>query len=253
MLPSRCVDSMYWNAPVPAMPVVGLGGDCVGQECSSRGRRAHDQDNMIENGTRCAGRLRCRSHLAVGDGSIQPVDRVYAWATSVHCVEISIIYSEVGCGRGSECPMRCGYGRRDCVEDTKWSNSETSPLVLPASFLARSGRNKYPNTVLHFWSHVFLHVIESRAADRKNDFDISRRSEGSSALARKLRQLRTTTMVSWEWSGFSSDVDSSSSTSRRSYLLSKARALPRDTATTLPSLAISPLFVVLSSTLVNLI
>eukprot|EP00561_Arcocellulus_cornucervis_P005164 CAMPEP_0185826632 /NCGR_PEP_ID=MMETSP1322-20130828/31644_1 /TAXON_ID=265543 /ORGANISM="Minutocellus polymorphus, Strain RCC2270" /LENGTH=100 /DNA_ID=CAMNT_0028524361 /DNA_START=891 /DNA_END=1193 /DNA_ORIENTATION=+ len=44
-----------------------------------------------------------------GNGSPRPADRVYASATSVRCVDVGIIFSEVGCGRGSECPQP-GYG-----------------------------------------------------------------------------------------------------------------------------------------------
>ena len=54
-----------------------------------------------------------------GDRSPQPYERAEMWAAAVRCVDIDIMCSEVGWGRGSECSSSSGevnYLRDDAIE-----------------------------------------------------------------------------------------------------------------------------------------
>lgn len=68
------------------------------------------------------------SAAEVDDGSRQPLHRVYALATSARSVDIDILYSEVGCGRGRTVRHR----RR----------SEMTPDVLRLTTMNVSGGTK---------------------------------------------------------------------------------------------------------------
>eukprot|EP00561_Arcocellulus_cornucervis_P003892 CAMPEP_0185808654 /NCGR_PEP_ID=MMETSP1322-20130828/5736_1 /TAXON_ID=265543 /ORGANISM="Minutocellus polymorphus, Strain RCC2270" /LENGTH=90 /DNA_ID=CAMNT_0028504883 /DNA_START=565 /DNA_END=837 /DNA_ORIENTATION=- len=54
-----------------------------------------------------------------GDWSPQPYERAEMWAAAVRCVDVDIMCSEVGWGRGSECSSSSGevdYLRDDAIE-----------------------------------------------------------------------------------------------------------------------------------------